>query len=97
MKNWWHSLSFNDTCSFILASKLKALKALLKFWNRDVFGRMKANKRKVLQRTSSWDDLEKNKPLSLEEFEEQNLAKEDLNIGPCWRNILGDRNPKSCG
>ena len=76
VKNWWHSLSFNDTYSFILASKLKALKALLKSWNRDVFGRVEANKRKVLQRISLWDDLEKNKPLSLEEFEERNLAKE---------------------
>ena len=78
VKNWWHSLNFNGTCSFILASKLKALKALLKSWNMDVFRRVEVNTRKVLQRISSWDDLEKNMPLSLEEFEEQNLAKEDF-------------------
>ena len=77
VKNWWHSLSFNDTCSFILASKLKALKALLKPWNRDVFGRVEANKGKVLLRISSWDDLEKNRPLSFEELEERNLARDD--------------------
>ena len=76
VKNWWHRLSFNDTCSFILASKLKALKALLKPWNRDVFRRVEANKGKVFQRISSGDDLEKNIPLSLEEFEERNLARE---------------------
>ena len=35
--------------------------------------------------------------MSLEEFKERNLAKETLNIGPCWRMFLGDRNPKSCG
>ena len=48
LKNWWHSLSFNGTCSFILASKLKALKALLKSWNRNIFGRVEVNKRRVL-------------------------------------------------
>ena len=53
VKNWWNSLNFNGTCSFILASKLKALKVLLKSWNKDVFGRVEANKRKVLQRISS--------------------------------------------
>ena len=44
LKNWWQSLSFNGTCSFILASTLKALKALLKSWNKDVFGRVEVNK-----------------------------------------------------
>ena len=50
LENLWYSMSFNGTCSFILASKLKALKAFLKSWNRDVFGRVEVNKRKVLQR-----------------------------------------------
>ena len=55
LKFWWQSLSFNGTFSFVLASKLKALKALkafLKAWNRDVFGRVEVNKSKAFQKVS---------------------------------------------
>ena len=78
LKFWWQSLSFNGSFSFVLASKLKALKAFLKAWNKDVFGRMEVSKNKALQKVSFWDDLEKERPLSLEDFEERNLAKEDF-------------------
>ena len=43
-----------------------------------MFGRAGVNKIKALQRVSFWDDLEKERQLSMEEFEERNLAKEDF-------------------
>ena len=36
------------------------------------------NKSKALQKVSFWDDLEKERLVSLEDFEERNLAKEDF-------------------
>ena len=37
-KQWWDGYSFVGSPSFILAQKLKALKADLKKWNREEFG-----------------------------------------------------------
>ena len=39
-----------------------------------MFGRVEVNKSKALQRVSFWDDLGKERPLSLEDFEVRNLA-----------------------
>ena len=36
---WWQGLRFSGSFSFILAEKLKALKVILKSWNKDVFGK----------------------------------------------------------
>ena len=38
VKQWWDGYSFAGSPSFILAQKLKALKANLKKWNREEFG-----------------------------------------------------------
>jgi hypothetical protein len=38
VKAWWSSYLFTGSPSFVLASKLKALKYDLKFWNKHVFG-----------------------------------------------------------
>jgi hypothetical protein len=35
---WWSGYEFFGTSSFVLASKLKALKEYLKRWNKDTFG-----------------------------------------------------------
>ena len=40
LKQWWQGLNFSGSFSFILAAKLKALKDILKSWNREVFGRV---------------------------------------------------------
>ena len=34
---WWDSLVFRGTSSFVLGKKLKALKHKLKIWNKEVF------------------------------------------------------------
>ena len=38
VKQWWDGYCFASSPSFILAQKLKALKASLKKWNREEFG-----------------------------------------------------------
>ena len=44
-RDWWQNLHFSGSYSFILASKLKALKGILKVWNIEVFGRVDKKKR----------------------------------------------------
>ena len=52
LKGWLQDLHFYDSFSFILSTKLKVLKGILKAWNRDVFGKVETNKEDVLRRVS---------------------------------------------
>ena len=63
-----------------MASKLKALKGILRAWNKEVFSRVEL-KKEALSRIFFWDDLEKEKEkeLSLEEAEEREKARDDYN------------------
>ena len=76
LRVWWQSLHFSRSFSCILASKLKALKGILRAWNKEVFGRVEL-KKEALCRISFWDDLEKDKELSLEEAQEREKARDD--------------------
>ena len=76
LRVWWQSLHFSGSFSFILASKLKALKGILRAWNKEVFGRVEL-KKEALSTISFWDDLEKEKELSLEEAEEREKARDN--------------------
>ena len=78
LKWWWQNLHFYGSFSFILSAKLKALKDILKAWNRDVFGKVETNKEEALRRVSFWDDCEKVRVLTLEEAEERVKARADL-------------------
>ena len=78
LRGWWQSLQFSGSFSFILASKLKALKGILKVWNIVVFGRVETKKKEALRRISFWDDSEKEKELSLEETEEKEKPKKTI-------------------
>ena len=44
LKQWWQGLNFSDSLSFILDAKLKALKGILKSWNRELFGKVEERK-----------------------------------------------------
>ena len=78
LRGWWQNLQFTGSFSFVLASKLKALKGILKVWNKEVFGRVELKKKKeALSRISFWDEVEKDKELSLAEAEERERARED--------------------
>ena len=76
LRVWWQSLHFSGSLSFILASKLKALKGILRAWNNEVFGRVEL-KNKALSKISFWDDLEREKEFSLEEAEEREKARDE--------------------
>ena len=78
LKGWWQSLQFHGSFIFILATKLKALKGILKVWNRKVLGRVETKKKDVLRRVTFWDDLEKERELGLKETEDQAKAKEEF-------------------
>ena len=71
-------MKFHGLYSFILAAKLKALKGILKTWNKEVFGKVEVKKKEALHRVSFWDDLEKEKELVLEERGERTKAKEEF-------------------
>ncbi|RVW42036.1 hypothetical protein CK203_093309 [Vitis vinifera] len=75
LKGWWQGLSFSGSFSFILAEKLKALKAILKTWNKDVFGKVGVNKRLALDKVAFWDSQKKMRLLSMEELEARKEAK----------------------
>jgi hypothetical protein len=49
VKKWWMSYEFSGLPSFVLANKLKALKADLKKWNEEVFGDIGKKKKELLE------------------------------------------------
>ena len=52
LKGWWQNLHFYAFFSFIPFAKLKALKGILKAWNREIFGKVETNKEDALRRVS---------------------------------------------
>jgi hypothetical protein len=49
VKTWWMSYEFYGLPSYVLANKLKALKADLKKWNEEVFGDVGKKKNELLE------------------------------------------------
>ena len=49
VKQWWDGYNFVGSPSFILAQKLKALKADLKKWNREEFGDLAFRKNLLIE------------------------------------------------
>ncbi|RVW28776.1 Transposon TX1 uncharacterized 149 kDa protein [Vitis vinifera] len=76
MKRWWGSLTFIGSFSFVLDAKLRALKVLLKTWNKEVFGVIDTKKREALSQVVYWDELENHSTLSLEDCEARKEAME---------------------
>ena len=60
VKNWWMSFNFNRTFYFVLEAKLRALKVVLKAWNKEVFGFIEARKGDALSQVVYWDEKEFN-------------------------------------
>ena len=60
-------MKFHGSNIFILATKLKALKGVLKTWNKEVFSKVDVKKKEALRRVLFWDDLEKDRELVFEE------------------------------
>ena len=72
--SWWKSYHFHGAPSFILASKLKALKVDLKRWNVEEFGNVEEKGKKL------WSDLRvlENVEESLVLIIEEKLNKERI-------------------
>ncbi|KAJ9697075.1 hypothetical protein PVL29_009023 [Vitis rotundifolia] len=76
IKKWWGSLKFTGTSSYILDAKLRALKNILKIWNKEEFGLIETKKGDALRQVEFWDEKEKHAALNLEECEARNEARE---------------------
>ena len=55
---------------------MKVMKKKIKEWNRDVFGRLEANKNSALQQVAFWDGVESERSLTEGEKELKREAKE---------------------
>lgn len=55
LRIWWMRLHFRGSFNFILSEKLKVLEAILKIWNRDVFGNTTTRKEATLNQVLFWD------------------------------------------
>ena len=81
LRSWWMSFQFRGSFNFTLFEKLKALKASLKIWNREVFGNITTRKELALKHMVLWDSVEGDRVLSVEK---QNLIKQALEEYKKW-------------
>ena len=81
IRNWWVGFKFRGSFSFTLSEKLKALKAYLKVWNREVFGNVNARKESALKQMMFWDSIEGDR---VSNTEEQNSRKQALEEYEKW-------------
>ena len=79
VQGWWSGYSFTGSPSFILANKLKALKADLKVWNREVVGDIQFKKRRHMGEVMELDEKEGIGGLSPSEFQLQEVLKTEVN------------------
>ena len=75
---WWVGLNFSGFASFVLETKLKALKLLLRDWNRLEFGKVEVNKAIALNQVDFWDKVELTRPFSVQKVDARNGAKEEF-------------------
>ena len=71
VRGWWNSYSFSGSASFIMANKLKALKADLKQWNSQEFGNVMVKLQGVLHEIQRLEAIAENRALSEEEKTEK--------------------------
>jgi hypothetical protein len=78
VKVWWSSYPFTGSPSFVLASKLKALKEDLKFWNKHVFGDVNLKQLQLLADLSQLDEKEEMGGLSSTEQDSRKAVMVEL-------------------
>ena len=76
LRNWWEGIQVSGLTSFILSEKLKALKPIMRNWNREVFGQITIKKQNAWNLMDFWDKEEGVCVLSLEEEESRKEARE---------------------
>ena len=70
-----------------MAFKVKSLKQDLKVW-REVFGNVSTKKLEALERLGQWDAKERERALTVEEFEEKRRAIDGFKKWPRLEEIL---------
>ena len=78
VQQWWVGYNFKGSPSFILAQKLKALKADLKKWNREVFGDWAFRKKNLLTELMGLDVREESVGLLNEDQNRSIQLKGDI-------------------
>ena len=78
VQQWWTGYSFTGSLSYILAQKLKVLKADLKKWNREVFGDLAFRKKNLLTELMGLDAREESVGLSKEDQHRRIQLKGDI-------------------
>ncbi|RVW89785.1 putative ribonuclease H protein [Vitis vinifera] len=98
LKTWWGSLKFTGSASYILDAKLRALKNILKIWNKEEFGLVEAKKGEALKQVEYWDEKEKYDVLNMEDCEARNGAREAYKMANahCRRNWLSKLKVNGC-
>ena len=77
LRLWWDVLNFSRSASFILAKKMKALKPIMRNWNKEVFGKIEVHKALALNCVNFWDKVESCRSLSLVKEDSRREAKEN--------------------
>jgi hypothetical protein len=77
---WWSSYFFFGTPSFILARKLKALKADIKRWNEIEFGNVGVRCIEKAEELKALDSLEEERGLGEEEKERKRVIVRELEV-----------------
>jgi hypothetical protein len=83
VQRWWESYDFQGLPSFVLASKLKALKVDLKIWNAKVFGDVGKKKKELLEGIKELECFEEARGL----VEEKWVQKSDM-IGELEKTLI---------
>ncbi|KAJ9682277.1 hypothetical protein PVL29_018249 [Vitis rotundifolia] len=76
MRKWWEGIQVSGLANFILIEKLKALKPILRSWNKEVFGQIVSKKQRAWNLMDYWDKEESVHSLYLEEEEARKEARE---------------------
>ena len=94
---WWQGLRFSGSFSFILAEKLKALKVILKSWNKEVFGKVGVNKKLAWIKWISGIFRRRAVFYPWRSWRLERRQKRTLKNGFSWRKFLGGKNQERCG
>ena len=75
LRKWWEGIQVSGSTDFILTEKLKALKPIVRSWDKEVFGQIDSKKQNAWNLLDFRDKKESVRSLSLEEEEARKEAR----------------------